>query len=173
MSKIKCSMICAASQNGVIGRDGRMPWSVPSDLKYFRDCTMGHPVIMGRKTWQSIPRPLTGRTNIVITRDKSFKSKSAIICYSKEDAIKAAVSQCEKDKKSQYFVIGGTEIYELFLDICDNIYLTIIMAQLQGDRFFPAFEKLSDWSLKSHQDVEKIPSDDFISQRLVYKRGLN
>jgi dihydrofolate reductase len=126
------SLVYAQSRNGVIGRDGGLPWQLPSDLKRFKETTLGKPIIMGRKTWDSLPRkPLPGRVNIVITRQRGFEAPGAVIVSTAEAAILAAGDVLE------ICVIGGGEIYNLFLGLADRIYLTEVDVDVTGQVLAP------------------------------------
>lgn len=126
---MRISLIVAASRNGVIGTGGKLPWHLPADLKRFKELTMGHPILMGRKTFQSIGKPLPGRTNIVITRQPGFQACGAVVAHSLEEALRL----CEKEAEA--FVIGGAEIYKQALPLADRIYLTRINQDFDGDTF--------------------------------------
>lgn len=148
-NKTKISHIVACSENWVIGKDNKLLWYLPEDLKRFKNLTMLHPVIMGRLTWESIPekyRPLIGRTNIVISSNKNYKSKGAISESSIEDAIKRAF----KYDKKEIFIIGGSSIYEQTLDIIDTIYLTKIYKNFEGDSFYKEID--DNWVIASRDD---------------------
>ena len=124
----------ARARNGVIGRDGTLPWRLKSDLANFRAVTMGKPVIMGRKTWDSLPRkPLVGRTNIVLSRDGSFEPKGAVVCEDFAEAVGMAREQAADDGASEFCVIGGASLFELALQRAGRIYLTDIDAEVEGD----------------------------------------
>jgi len=124
----------ARARNGVIGRDGTLPWRLKSDLANFRAVTMGKPVIMGRKTWESLPRkPLVGRTNIVLSRDGSFEPKGAVVCEDFAEAVGMAREQAADDAASEFCVIGGASLFELALQRAGRIYLTDIDAEVEGD----------------------------------------
>ena len=124
----------ARARNGVIGRDGELPWRLKSDLAIFRAVTMGKPVIMGRKTWESLPRkPLVGRTNIVLSRDGSFEPKGAVVCEDFAEAVGMAREQAADDGASEFCVIGGASLFELALQRAGRIYLTDIGAEVEGD----------------------------------------
>ena len=150
------SIIVAVSENNVIGKNNQLPWHLPTDMKFFKDKTMGHCVIMGRKNYDSIPdrfRPLSGRTNIVVTRQKEFKAKDVIIVHSIDEAIQAAKERNE----AECFIIGGGEIFRQALSYCDRIYLTRIHHHFEGDVFFPEL-KAGEWrevSREDHQEDEK------------------
>ncbi len=129
------SLIVAVARNGVIGRDGRMPWHLPADLKQFKRTTMGKPVLMGRKTHQSIGRPLPGRTNIVISRDPDFAAEGCTVVSTIPDALEAA--RAVAGDEGEVMVIGGGAIYAALLPRADRIYLTRIATDAQGDTRFP------------------------------------
>jgi dihydrofolate reductase len=132
------SLVVAAAVNGVIGRDNRMPWHLPEDLAHFKRLTIGHPVVMGRKTYESIVatlgKPLPGRTNIVVTRQAGFDAPGCIVASSLDAAL-AAVTEAD-----EIFVIGGAEIYRLAMERADRVYLTRIDAAFEGDVTFPALD---------------------------------
>ncbi|ODT89869.1 dihydrofolate reductase [Phenylobacterium sp. SCN 70-31] len=124
----------ARARNGVIGRDGTLPWRLKTDLAIFRAVTMGKPVIMGRKTWESLPkRPLVGRTNIVLSRDGSFEPQGAIVCEDFTEAVGIAREQAEDDGASEVCVIGGASLFELALPKARRLYLTDVDAEVEGD----------------------------------------
>ena len=135
---MKVSLIVAASENNVIGKNNDLIWKLPIDMKFFKDTTLGHHVIMGRKNFESIPHkysPLLGRTNIIITRQKDYTAKGCIVVQSLQKAIEIA----HKNQDEEPFIIGGGEIYKLALDadLVDKIYLTKVMHIFDGDTFFP------------------------------------
>jgi dihydrofolate reductase len=131
----RIALVYAQSRNGIIGRDGGLPWQLPSDLKRFKAVTMGKPVIMGRKTWESLPRkPLPGRHNIVMTRRPGFMSEGAAVVANVEQALAKA------GDVEEVCVIGGAEIYKTFLPHADRIYLTEIDLETEGDTFAPILE---------------------------------
>ena len=134
------SLIAALSKNRVIGKNNDLPWHLPDDMKYFMQTTKGHHVIMGRKNHDSIPekfRPLPHRTNIVVTRQKGFKATGCIIVHSVEEGIELA----NENKEHETFIIGGAEIYKLGVPISHRMYLTEINAEIEGDTFFPEFDR--------------------------------
>jgi len=129
------ALVVAASDNNVIGKDGALPWRIPADLKRFKALTIGHPCIMGRKTWDSLPKkPLPGRTNIVVTHNRQFTAEGARIAHSLEDAI--AIARTENS--SAIMVIGGEALYREALHVAAIIYLTRVEGAFEGDAFFPA-----------------------------------
>ena len=124
----------ARDRNGVIGRDGSLPWRLKTDLANFRAVTMGKPVIMGRRTWESLPKkPLPGRTNIVLTRDGSFEAKGAVVCDNFSEAVSIAREQAAEDGVDEFCVIGGASLFELALTRAQRIYLTEVDAEVTGD----------------------------------------
>lgn len=133
------SFVVAVSRNGVIGREGGLPWHISSDLKRFREITMGKPVVMGRKTWESLPRkPLPGRRNIVITQQKDYRAEGADVAASPEAALLLAPDAPE------VAVIGGGEIYRLFWPLADRLYLTEVDLEVDGDTHFPVVDP-AEW----------------------------
>jgi len=132
---MKISMIAAVAHNNVLGADNKIPWHMPKDFQYFKRMTMGKPIIMGRKTFASLGKPLPGRHNIVMTTQQDFNADDCTIVHTPEQAL-AACGNCE-----EAMVIGGAEIYQLFLDQADRIYLTEITLDCHGDTFFPEFDK--------------------------------
>ena len=132
----------ARGANGVIGADGGLPWRLKSDLKHFRMLTMGKPVIMGRRTWDSLPnRPLPGRLNVVLSRDGSFQPFSAVVCEDFSEALQIARDQADDDGQDEVCVIGGAALFELALPKARRIYLTEVDASPPGDVYFPTFDE--------------------------------
>jgi len=124
----------ARARNGVIGRNGALPWRLKSDLAIFRAVTMGKPVIMGRKTWESLPRkPLPGRTNIVLTHDGAFQPEGAVACEDFSEAVQIAREQAAEDGVDEICVIGGASLFKLALDRARRLYLTEVQADVAGD----------------------------------------
>ncbi|MCL5784802.1 MAG: dihydrofolate reductase [Patescibacteria group bacterium] len=145
-------IVAIAGQKRVIGTQGGMPWYIPQELKRFKEITMGHPIIMGRKTFESIGKALPGRTNIVITRDPSFQSEGVIVVNSLEEALQKAKGQPGDE---EIFIIGGGEIYKQALPLTDKLYLTMIDKEIKGDTFFPDysdFKKVVSGSAEQRSD---------------------
>jgi dihydrofolate reductase len=141
----------ARARNGVIGRDGGLPWRLASDMAHFKALTLGKPVIMGRKTWESLPRrPLPGRTNIVLTRDGSFEPKNAVRSEDFSEALQIAREQAEEDGVNEVCVIGGAALFALALPKAGRIYLTEVEAEVPGDVLFPPFDERG-WVEVSHE----------------------
>ncbi len=146
---IRLSLIVAQGRNRVIGSSGQLPWRLKDDLAHFKRTTMGAPVIMGRKTWESLPkRPLPGRSNIVISRDWNYDAAEARVYSSASSAINAAKAMALRAGQPEVFVIGGAAIYQLALPMADRIYLTEVDAAPEGDAFFPAID-IGRWSESS------------------------
>ena len=132
MSRPTISLVVAMGRNRVIGRDGDMPWHLPADLAHFKKVTMGKPIIMGRKTYQSIGRPLPGRENIIITRDQEFAADGCTVVHSLEAALDS--------RDGELMIIGGGQIYSLAIDHATRIHMTIVDAEPDGDVSFPALD---------------------------------
>ncbi len=135
---MKLSLIAAMANNRVIGIENRLPWHLPADLQHFKKITMGKPILMGRKTYESIGRPLPGRENIVLTRDENFKPEGCTIYHSIENALEATESY------EEVMVIGGDSFYQQLISKADCLYLTFIEQDIEGDAFFPEYSE-SDW----------------------------
>jgi len=151
----------ARARNGVIGRGGTLPWRLKSDLANFRAVTMGKPVIMGRKTWESLPRkPLVGRTNIVLSRDGSFEPKGAVVCEEFTEAVGIAREQAEEDGAREVCVIGGASLFELALAKAGRIYLTDIDAEIEGDVFLKPLDE-RQWREVRAKSYPAGPNDDY------------
>lgn len=138
------SLLLAASENGVIGKNNQLPWHLPDDLKYFKNLTWGLPILMGRKTFDSIGKPLPGRKSIVITRDPDWKHEGVGVVHSVEEAIQTA----EGFGAREIFVIGGAQIFNTALSTANRIYLTRIHQAFDGDVYFPAIP-VEEWELRS------------------------
>ena len=144
---MKISIVVAMAANRVIGRDNGLPWHLPADLKHFKETTMGKPILMGRRTWESIGRPLPGRTSIVITRDQDYAAPGCVVVNSIEAALQAAGQQ------EEVMVIGGAEFYRQVLPRTGTIYLTQIHADIEGDTFFPELDE-AEWRETARVDCE-------------------
>jgi len=152
---VTVSIIAAIAENNVIGRDNALPWRLPADLKHFKALTTGHTIIMGRKTWESLGRPLPNRVSIVVTRNPEFEAPGATVVSSLE----MALEYCREEE--EVFLIGGEAIFRQGLEIADRIYLTQVHATIEGDVFFPE-GWMSRWQLTSedcHSADEKNPHD--------------
>ncbi|MBN7825521.1 type 3 dihydrofolate reductase [Bowmanella dokdonensis] len=147
---MRISMIVAMAMNRIIGAGNQMPWHLPADLKHFKQVTLGKPVVMGRKTFESIGRPLPGRTNIVITRDASFRASGIEIVTSPEEALDLA----EELGVEELMIIGGGAIYRHFLPLCERLYLTEIKLDVEGDTRFPDYRAEGRWKLLEEQHYQ-------------------
>ena len=156
MTKPVVAFVVAVARNGVIGRKGGLPWRIASDLKRFKQITMGKPVIMGRKTWESLPkRPLPGRRNIVITRHRDYKADGAIVAASADEAI----ARASESKPDEICVIGGSDIFGLFMPMADRLYLTEVDLTPEGDVFFPPIDA-ADWRGTAREYHPRVEGDD-------------
>jgi len=155
---MRIALIAAVARNGVIGRDGVMPWRLPADLRHFKRITLGKPVVMGRRTHQSIGRPLPGRANIVITRDPDYRAEGCTVVHSPEEAIAAARAalaargEVPGEIPGEVMVIGGGSIYAVCLPWAERIYLTRVDAEVAGDTRFPALDS-ADWRETSRAEL--------------------
>ncbi len=162
------SLIVAMAENGVIGNDGQLPWRLPEDMVWFREMTMDKPVIMGRKTYESIPprfRPLEGRHNIVLTRNPAFEVDGVTVVNSAEAALAAAGDEVE------IMVAGGSEIYALFLPHAHRLYLTLVDAEPDGDAFFPELD-WSQWEVELEEDYDADERHPYDFQWLILERKI-
>ncbi len=139
------SFVVAMARNGVIGKDNQLPWRLPADLRHFKAVTMGKPIIMGRKTYDSIGRPLPARTNIVVTRDPAYQAEGCVVAHSIEAALAAA------GEVEEAMIIGGADFYRQLLPRADRIYLTLIDAEVEGDTCFPELDP-ARWHERSRED---------------------
>jgi dihydrofolate reductase len=160
------SLIVALSTNRVIGRDGGLPWHLPADLKHFKRTTMGHHLIVGRRTWEEVGKPLPGRDMVVVTRSRSFAPEGVKVVRSVEQALEIASADDEP------FIGGGAQIYRIALarDLVDRLYLTRVHADVDGDTFFPELD-LDEWELVSEEHHEKDEKNEFAHSFLVYERA--
>lgn len=135
MSSPEICIVAAISENRIIGKDNKLLWRIPEDLKHFRELTTGHPVIMGRRTFESVGGPLPNRINIVVTGDKIFEAEGCIVCHSLAEAIEAA----KAGEHEKIFIIGGGKVFEQTIGFVDKLYLTVVEAKFEGDTFFPDY----------------------------------
>ena len=167
---MKISLIVAVAENGVIGRNGALPWHVPSYLKSFRLLTIGKPVVMGRKTYDSIGKPLPGRDNIVVTRDAGFSAGGTERAASVDDALDIARRKATERGVDEIMVIGGAEIFALTLPLADRIYLTRIHARPDGDVTFPEPDP-GIWREVSRSPLPPDARDDATATLLILERA--
>ena len=155
-ANITLSLIVAMADNRTIGRNNELPWHLPDDLKYFKSVTMGKPIVMGRKTFDSIGRPLPGRLNIVITRNAEWQHSGVKTAASLQQAVAIAAEANPQDQAAliqEVMVIGGEEIYRTAIELADRLYITRVQAEVEGDAFFPQYNE-SEWQEVSRQQPE-------------------
>ena len=132
---MKIVLVAAMDRDGLIGRGDALPWRLPADLRHFKSLTMGKPILMGRRTFESIGRPLPGRHNIVVSRDPAFRAEGCTVVRSVQEALEAAAGS------EEVMVIGGAQLYAQLLDRADRMYLTLVHAEVEGDAWFPEFDR--------------------------------
>ena len=167
-SRPEIILIAAVARNGIIGRDNALPWRLKADLAHFRAATMGHPVLMGRKTWESLAKPLPGRRNLVLTRQPGYRAQGAEVFASPDEAL-AALGDV-----ARVFVIGGAEIYRLLLQKADILLLSEVAADVAGDACFPDFDRTQfrEASRTTHTaDADNEHTVDFVEYRHIPGRG--
>jgi dihydrofolate reductase len=155
------SLIAAMAKNRVIGRQGEIPWKIPGEQKIFKKITSGHAVIMGRKTYESIGRPLPGRTNIIVTRQKGYRAEGSIVVHNLADAL----NHCPQDE-DEAFICGGGQLYREAFPLADRIYLTLIPREIRGDTYFPEISA-ADFRVKESRAIEGVePYNFYIYERI-------
>jgi dihydrofolate reductase len=160
----RISIIAAVSDNNVIGRDNDLPWHLSSDLKRLKSLTMGHHLIMGRRTWQSVGKPLPGRTIVVVTHKDDVAMENVVTAPTVEKAIEIAQGDDE------VFIAGGATIYEQTIHFADRMYLTRVHAEVEGDTFFPEFDDVTEWKLVDSEHFEADEKNDHPFSYLTYER---
>lgn len=165
MSSVRLAMIAAMSRNRVIGRDNALPWHISVDLKHFKRTTLGKPVVMGRKTFESIGRPLPGRTNIVVTRQKDYRPDGVRVATSTASALALADEVAAADGADEVMVIGGEQLYRSLLPHAERLYLTEVDAEVEGDAFFPELD--ARWEVASEESGEE---NDWRFRFVEYRR---
>ncbi|MCC3357084.1 dihydrofolate reductase [Bacillus sp. REN16] len=158
------SLLLAMDKNQLIGKDNDLPWRLPADLAYFKRVTMGHAIIMGRKTYDSIGRPLPGRENIIVTRDTSYKAEGCKVIHSIDEIVKL-----REETDQELFVIGGAEIFKMILPYSDRLYITEIEEEFEGDTYFPAFNK-NEWKVISKEKGIKDEKNPYDYTFIVYEK---
>ena len=173
-SPLTLVLIAAVARNGVIGHAGDLLWRLPEDLAFFRRTTMGHPVVMGRKTWDSVPakfKPLPGRTNIVVTRQQGWQAPGAIVAHDLDEALGHARAAIGPDTKHpRVFVIGGAELYAQALPRADELLLTEIARDFEGDAHFPPWQR-ADFMEVARERHRAAPPNDFDFEFVTYRRS--
>jgi dihydrofolate reductase len=163
---MRLSIIAALSTNNVIGRDNGIPWRQSTDLKRLKSLTMGHHMIMGRRTWDSLGKPLPGRIHVVVTRRDDFAPEGAVVVKSVEEAIEFV----EKSGDDEPFIAGGSEIFQLAMHRADRMYLTRVHAEVEGDTFFPDFDDVTEWHLTDSEHCEADEKNQYPYSFLTYER---
>jgi dihydrofolate reductase len=163
------SLIWAMSTNGVIGRGQRLPWRLPKEMQFFVRTTLGKPVIMGRKTFESMKAPLPGRTNIVVTRDEDYQREGIKVANDLAGALVQAEAQCLVDGRDEIMVAGGAQIYALALPIATRLYVTTVDADIQGDTFFPELD-LDGWQELSQESFAADAANSHAYSIAIYER---
>lgn len=159
------SAIVATAKNNVIGKDNNIPWYLPDDLKYFKAKTLNHHIIMGRKSYESIGRPLPKRTNIVVTRNLFFVASNCLIVHTVEEGLQIA----QENGEEEVFIIGGAQIYELSLPYLDRLYLTEVDLEVEGDVFFPTLN-MKEWNLVSEDPRKASGKNEHDYNFKIYER---
>ena len=163
-------LVAAVAENGVIGRDGGMPWRLPGDLRHFKAVTLGKPVIMGRRTYESIGRPLPGRPNIVLTRDRNFKASGVRVVGSIAEGLAIAAKEAERLSADEIAVIGGSALYAETLAHADRLYITEVQAAPEGTVRFPAFDR-SEWREIAREGPHQEPGEPHAYSFVVLERN--
>jgi len=166
---MKVALIAAFAQNLVVGINNSLPWHLPEDLKYFKRTTSGKAIVMGRKTYESIGRPLPNRTNIVVSRNPDFSADGVVVVDSLEAAIKHAEAVNTINGVEEVMIIGGAAIYEAALPLADRLYLTHVHASVEGDAHFPKVD-LSQWLEMTRDDFQKDESNPYDYSFVVYDK---
>ncbi|MDD2321503.1 MAG: dihydrofolate reductase [Geobacteraceae bacterium] len=155
---MKISLIAAMAENRVIGRGPHIPWDLPDDRKHFRELTWGHPVVMGRKTFETLDGPLPGRENIILSRDRDYRAAGCLVVHERDAALTGA------GDTDELFICGGEEVYREFLPLADRIYLTVIHRKVDGDALFP--EIPGDFAVTGKESVaEPVPHTFFVYEK--------
>ncbi|GGH80774.1 dihydrofolate reductase [Pullulanibacillus pueri] len=157
------AFLLAMDENHLIGKGNNLPWHLPADLKYFKHLTMGHAIVMGRKTYESIGKPLPGRTNIILTKDSGYQAEGCLVFHSPEDIL----TYLKKEK--EWFVIGGAGAFKAFKSQVERLYVTYIHHQFEGDTFFNF--NFDDWTLASKKEGSVDEKNKYAHDFLVYERN--
>ena len=168
-NQIPIVLLAAVADNGVIGRDNALPWRLSTDLKRFKALTLGKPVVMGRKTYDSIGKPLPERTNIVVTRDRNFSAGGVLVVDSLDAALNAARDDARRRGASEIMVIGGTEVFSQAMALADRLEITHVHARPQGDVYFPAIDP-KRWREAARSEQSAGPRDDASVSFVTYER---
>jgi dihydrofolate reductase len=162
-------LVAAVGENGVIGRDGGLPWRLKSDMQHFRRLTLGRPVVMGRKTYESIGKPLKDRTNIVITRDPGYAAEGIVVARSLDEAMRAARDDARGRSAEAIAIVGGSGVFRESLALADRLEITLVHASPPGDRFFPPIDA-KNWRETARVRHPAAPQDDADVSFITYER---
>ena len=163
---MKISLIVAMASNRVIGLNNKMPWHLSADLKKFKQITMGSPILMGRKTYESIGRPLPGRTNMIISRNTDYQQAGCLVFNNLETALQSA-----GELTPELFIIGGSDLYQTLLPLADKLYLTLINKVFEGDTYFPEID-LNEWIEVAREDINDDISTSFCYSFLTLEKTI-
>lgn len=166
---IKIAMIAAVAENGVIGNGQTIPWRIPSDFAFFKRTTMGKPMVMGRKQFETVGKPLPGRTNIVVTRQAGYQPEGVVVVSSLDGALETARNIAEKDGVDEIMIIGGGDIYAQLMPLADRLYISHVELSPAGDVHFPAISP-ADWAIVDEPPVEPNGKDEASYRVKVYER---
>lgn len=169
MREPKIVLVVAAALNGVIGRDGDLPWRLPSDLKRFKQLTIGKPIVMGRRTFQSIGKPLPGRPNIVITRDTAFRPEGVIVARSTDEALAYARREAQALGADEICIAGGGEIYRQTIAAADIVHVTQVQADVEGDTRFPVIDPAL-FEIAHEEEIPQGEKDSHPMHFISYRR---
>ncbi len=169
MTQARISLIAAVARNNVIGSDQSIPWHIPSDFAWFKQTTMGKPMIMGRKQFETFPKPLPGRPHIVITRQSDYAPEGVTVCHSLLDALDLARDMAEEAGLDEIMVIGGGDIYSQAIDLADRLYISHVDLEPEGDVRFPAIDP-AKWGIVAEPDLPRSERDGASYTPRIYER---
>jgi len=158
------SFVVAMDKNRIIGKNNQLPWHLPADLKFFKQVTMGHPIIMGRKTFESIGKPLPGRENIILTRNEDYRAEGCKVIHTV-----AEIKQIEEETQGEVCVIGGAEIFKEAFPMADRLYITWIEEEFEGDTYFPEFDE-KEWNVISKEQGPQDEKNPYLYYFVIYER---
>lgn len=164
---MRLSIIAALSTTNVIGRNNQVPWRLSTDMKRYKALTMGHHLITGRKTYESVGKPLPGRTTVVITREPEYAAEGIVVVHTLDEALRIAKEAGDDEP----FINGGAEIYRLSMHVADRMYLTRVHAEVEGDTFFPEFDDVREWTLTDSEHFDADEKNEYPFSFLTYDRA--
>ena len=166
---VRVAMIAAVAENGVIGSAQSIPWRMPSDMAFFKKTTMGKPIVMGRKQYETVGRPLPGRTNIVVTRQANYQAEGVVVCGDVDAALAKAREIAGEDGVEEIMIIGGGDIYAQCLPFADRLYISHVDLSPKGDVYFPTISE-TQWAVVDLPEVQPHPKDEASYRVKVYER---